>query len=281
MIIGITGLLVDSAGNRRVAGAGKDTVADILLVHRHVVKVALADPLKRICQDVYKFTYQQLWGESRYRNEPDRRYLRQAAGSLGWHGNDLNPKDDVYLTPRYALQQLGTEWARKCYADTWVDYGIKVAQSLMSNTGVAYIDHRGAVPRDADVLAASLGLDQEEEIEELEDEFAHYPEKVEHVAFSDVRFFSEVHAIKANGGKIIRVKRSVPGVFCDSFDDNHLSEREVATSEDDTFDYVLDNSSDLATLQLNVLRMFDVLTGRILPFDEAQQDVPPFLRKGQ
>ena len=46
MILGISGL----------AGSGKDTVADILVKHQQCVKVSFADPLKRICRDVFDFT---------------------------------------------------------------------------------------------------------------------------------------------------------------------------------------------------------------------------------
>lgn len=283
MIIGISGLYVDNEGNKRASGAGKDTVADILFVRRHVVKVALADPLKRICQDVYGFTYEQLWGASELRNVPDLRYVRIKAGSLvrknnsvDGSGGEPNPPTDIFLTPRFALQQLGTEWARACYANTWVDYGVKVAKQLMDNqSGKIYLDHRGVIDRDW----VPDDLDTEKELEAHEEETASYPEEVHHVAFSDVRFFNEFDAIHANGGKVIRVLRKYDGVFDDAMDASHRSERELSNSDDEDFDYVVANDGSLHDLKLNTLRMFDVLTGRILPFDESQQDVPPFKRQ--
>lgn len=301
MIIGITGLYVDSEGNKRVAGAGKDTVADLLFIHRHVVTVALADPLKRICQDVYQFSYAQLWGPSQLRSQPDSRYLHSAAGSQGStgllckdpeelngtvyekykhlldeYGNLPSPPVDKHLTPRYALQQLGTEWARDCYSNTWIDYGIRVAKQLMNTQcSKVYINYLGVI--NSTDIPASIAT--EHDIEALEDEIAHYPEDVQHIAFSDVRFFNEVEAIKASGGKVIRVKRTMPGVFDDVFDDSHRSEREVVNAEDDEFDYVIENSSSLEVLQHNTLRMFDVITGRIMAYDESQANIPPFMRK--
>ncbi len=57
MIIGI-------CGN---AGVGKDTTADFLVKTNGFVKVSLADPMKRICQAVYGFSNEQLWGPSEKR----------------------------------------------------------------------------------------------------------------------------------------------------------------------------------------------------------------------
>lgn len=104
-IIGITGH----------AGAGKDTAADILATWLDAQKLALADPLKRFCREVYDFTEEQLWGPSAKRNEPDPRYRRV---------------DGSCLTPREALQTLGTEWGRRCYEDTWIDLGVRRAQEI-------------------------------------------------------------------------------------------------------------------------------------------------------
>lgn len=90
------------------AGAGKDTVADWLVRERGYVRVSLADPMKRFCAEVFGFSEEQLWGPSEHRNAPDAR----------WDG----------LTPRHALQQLGTEWGRAMHPDVWVRYAIATAQ---------------------------------------------------------------------------------------------------------------------------------------------------------
>jgi hypothetical protein len=107
-LIGISGL----------AGAGKDTAAEILVKEFGFVRVALADPIKRICKEVFEFTDEQLWGSSERRNAVDERYLR------GW----LCARSvSAFLTPRYALQTLGTEWGRDCYPDVWIDIAIRTA----------------------------------------------------------------------------------------------------------------------------------------------------------
>ena len=79
------------------ARAGKDTTADILVEKHGFTKIALADPLKRVCFEVFggKMTERHLWGDGR--DEP--------IAALGG------------LAARRALQTLGTEWGRGCYVD--------------------------------------------------------------------------------------------------------------------------------------------------------------------
>jgi hypothetical protein len=90
------------------AGAGKSTLAAGLLFRsftywRQSTEIrSLADPLKRICQEVFGWERHRLYGPSEARNEPD----------PAWDG----------LTARRALQQLGTEWGRALHPDVWVRY---------------------------------------------------------------------------------------------------------------------------------------------------------------
>ncbi len=178
MIIGMTGL----------AGSGKDTVADILVRDHAFAKVALADPLKRICKEVFQFTDEQLWGPSSMRNTPDVRYLR---GDLATRDQDPKvlalglPRED-YLTPRHALQQLGTEWGRRCYDNVWVDYALRIAHTLLTPGGFmpAYNPQRGLY---------------QVTVNSSEGYHYRYPKGV---VISDVRFPNEVNAIRAKGGRI-------------------------------------------------------------------------------
>lgn len=98
IVIGVTGK----------AGSGKDTVADILVKRHGFKKIGLADPMKEICQSLFGFSEQQLWGPSAEREKPDPR----------WGG----------LTPRHALQQLGTEWGRAMHEDVWVRFALDRAR---------------------------------------------------------------------------------------------------------------------------------------------------------
>jgi hypothetical protein len=162
MLIGLTG----------AAGSGKDTVADILVREHCFRKIAFADPLKRICRDVYDFSIAQLWGPSERRNAPDLRY----PSKLG---------DAGYLTPRIALQLLGSEWGRACYEDTWLDYAMRVVDTLQDAS-------RRTVP----VYTDAGGLSH-----------IHKCPRIKHIVIPDVRFRNEASAIQARGGKIWRIVR--------------------------------------------------------------------------
>lgn len=102
-----------------LAGSGKNTVADVIARLTGGSCIALADPLKRFCKEVFDFSDEQLYGPSEYRNAIDLRYRRN---------------DGSYLSPRIALQLLGTEWGRSCYEDIWVDLSIRRAKYLLSTT---------------------------------------------------------------------------------------------------------------------------------------------------
>lgn len=103
MIVGVCGL----------AGSGKDTVADILVKECGFAKISFADPLKIICQGLFNWDHERLWGPSYKRNEPD----------PNWDG----------LTARHALQTLGTEWGRAMHPDLWVRQGIKHAWTRLES----------------------------------------------------------------------------------------------------------------------------------------------------
>lgn len=90
IIIGIAGL----------AGSGKSTLAQII-ADRHDFSVeSLAGPVKAVCAHLFGFSLEQLYGLSESRERPDPR----------WDG----------LTPRRALQTLGTDWGRAMHPDVWV-----------------------------------------------------------------------------------------------------------------------------------------------------------------
>lgn len=218
MIVGLSGQ----------AGTGKDTVADVIVRHHGFVKVALADPIKRICKEVYDFSDEQLYGPSEKRNEPDKRYPRpfteeeqkKAESLRGTDADTLHREYPLtrYLTPRYALQLLGTEWARDCYVDTWVDYALRVAKELLDG-GFVYTPQKG-----------------------LESEYGHencpqYP--YSGVVIPDVRFKNEMAAIKKAGGKVVRIKRSVQGLPGSA--GRHASEQEQLDIPDSMYDFVFQN----------------------------------------
>jgi len=210
MIIGICG----------EAGSGKDTAADFLVKHHGFVKVALADPMKRFCSEVFGWSKEQLWGPSEERNKPDPRNL---------YGTPL--RDPLWfpmpLTPRHALQQLGTQWGRGCFEDVWVEYAVRVHERLQSG-GYAYDQQRGLFS----VSTTSDGI------------CGMWP-KI-NVVISDIRFKNEINCLKENGAKIIRIRRGAAGL--EGAAGQHVSETEQKSLPDKLFDLVLDNNGTLEEL---------------------------------
>ncbi len=179
--------------------SGKDTAADWFVQRYGFVKVALADPLKRIAKDVYDFSYEQLWGPQEERNRADLRYSLPTGGSL---------------SPRHALQVLGTEVGRSIYPDTWVRYLMRIARKVESGdygydktVGLMSVTHSGRT---------GLG-----------------------VVIPDVRFLNEVRYIRAEGGIIIRLVRRGKDGNIQGGVKGHASEEEQKSISDKEVDFVL------------------------------------------
>lgn len=243
MIVGLSG----------VAGSGKDFIADLLVKNHGFVKVALADPLKRICQDVFEFSEEQLWGPSEKRNQPDKRYFtgrvrdrivdHEDARCLCYltkasEGDSSEPTAEemleyrkIYLTPRFALQFLGTEWGRNCYPQVWIDYTLRIAKKLLSADNYQYSSKNG------------LWQDAENSYS-----------KPNGVVISDVRFANEMEAIQSEGGKVIRIisdrATTLRGTAA-----LHASEQEQKEIPDSFFDYLLYNRVDLNSLTEELSKM--------------------------
>lgn len=220
MIIGIAG----------TAGSGKSTVADHLVAKHGFIAVNLADPIKRFCREVFDFSEEQLWGPSEKRNEPDKRYGKPVRILVD---QDEYGTRTEYLTPRHALQQLGTEWGRACYPNIWVDYAIRVAKQLLKKDYVL----NAAV----NAYHAKTGL-----------RFSHTPygsgsvKLPKGVVIPDVRFRNEVDAIRAAGGKVWRVSRFGAGLQGAAA--KHQSETELDTIPLELFTQQVSNNSTLEAL---------------------------------
>lgn len=245
-IIGLSGVLVDLDGKRIGSmGSGKDTVADFMVKSHQARKVAMADPLKRICRDVYQFTEQQLWGPSAERNKPDPRYPRPKhvfvgnsyiCDCCGWDEGSLvrnqSKPPQCYLTPRYALRLLGTEWGRTCYPDTWTNLAVETAKRIFD--GMMYSQTRGFYQEDI------------------------FP--VSCVVIPDVRFKNEIDFIQRGGGKVVRIIRPVDR---QGSVDLHPSESEALEVPDSAFDCCIHNSSDLGNLKRSTDEMVELLSGKL------------------
>jgi hypothetical protein len=221
MIIGLCGQ----------AGVGKDTVADFLVKNNNFVKVAFADPLKRICRDVFDFSNEQLWGPSAKRNEPDLRYRRAldplSEGTIKGMGVPAEyAHPNAYLTPRYALQILGTEWGRACYPNIWVEYALRIASGLLKkyiiNESIWRYDSQRGLYKNG-----GPGYDPQ------------YPTTPSGIVIPDVRFINEVDAIRKAGGFVWKIERPVPGL--EGAAGQHASEQEQNSIDRGKFASALNN----------------------------------------
>lgn len=213
----MTARIVGISGHAR---SGKDTIAERLVTAHGFVRVGWADPMKRFCQELFAFTDRQVWsGEDKER--PDTRYLRR----IRREGTDpaLAVEVPEYLTPRYALQTIGTEWGRDCYPAIWIEYGLRVARRILDAPLAPYVydARRGLVPAESG------------------------PE-TRGVVFSDCRFRNELDAVKAAGGITIRVRR--PGCGGAVGVQGHASEAEQDSIPDAAFDLVITNDGTLGDL---------------------------------
>lgn len=201
------------------AGSGKSTVAQFLVKNYSFVELGLADPLKRFVQDVFDMTDEQIWGPSENRNAPDPRYERT--------NGDLEIASDgrCLLTPRFALQTLGTEWGRNCYPQVWVDYAIRVHKKLQGG-GYGYDQKRG-------LYTTSMLMGE-----------MMYPKT--NVVISDVRFLNEVIGIRNAGGQVWHISR--PGADGKVGVRGHASEEEQKSIPHELFDAGISNCSSIANL---------------------------------
>ena len=144
--------------------------------------MSIADPLKRAAMDIFDFTHGQLWGQSKRREEPDNRYPREHTWSsdtvaiestcLCCKVSYTHREQQCYLTPRYALQLLGTEYGRHCYNKIWIECTLRSARQVLKERDVAYSAANGVY------AAPSM------------------PQRYRGVVITDVRFRNELDGIK-------------------------------------------------------------------------------------
>ncbi len=185
-------------------GSGKDTAADYLVSKYGYAKVSLADPIKRVCHEIFAFPKDHLWGPSELRERPDERYpfsgLDPVDGmpldkvaldtSRFWQRGSDGEFFPQFISPRLALQSLGTEWGRRICPNIWV----AACLNYIRQTG----DDRHAIP--------------------------------------DVRFVNELTSIQGAGGVVIRLLRG-------ERTSTHPSELELEGIPLESFDFVIDNNS--------------------------------------
>jgi hypothetical protein len=98
-------------------GSGKDTASDMFVdkswpnpnCDNVIVKIAFADIIKRQAQEIFGFTYEQLWGPSELRSIPDKK---------------------TGIIPRDVLKEFG-DAGRKIYLNVWADYTLNAAKKII------------------------------------------------------------------------------------------------------------------------------------------------------
>lgn len=202
-----------------ISGSGKDTCANFLVKSQKFVRIGFADSLKRVVAEVFDFSDAQVHGSDK--ETPDQRYTHQ---------------DGSLLTPRRALQWLGTEGFRTCCPDIWVMKALADAQRLLENN-YDYSPRRGVKP--AVTVDGGWGG----------------------VVFSDLRFINEHRRVKEAGGVLIRLKRNMTQIQPVT----HQSETELNSIPDSYYDYVIDNNQlSLLELEVEVNRIYaDIMVKRL------------------
>ncbi len=236
MIIGFAGC----------AGSGKDTAANVLVNDRAFVKMALADPIKRALKMWFGWSDEILWGPSH-----NRRYMDPLTG----------------LTVRYILQRVGTDVGREIDADLWTNILLRDAMLLLSSGVVVsgktaffrYTPQAGittVVPSTYD--NADSMVTSPHALCFVTGHTATLAKRIPGVVVSDVRFANEARAIRAAGGRVIRLLRDPTSLPPRSWwrrllrRQRHISE----TLEGVPVDGVIDNRNmDVAEFEAEVRRM--------------------------
>lgn len=218
-------------------GSGKDTIGDLLVKNHGFTKTSFAEPLKQMAKLAFPaFTDESLYGSSSARETQFIQY--PFSGTCLHCGRDCCDAEDMgpgeqhwpeqyryhceicdlnYTTsvsPRMALQTLGTEWGRRLYPNVWVDAAfvrLKVARWKWKER----------------MFPAAYGM--------AHPNFPMEPEP--NFVITDCRFKNEVEGSKKNGGIVVRLTRRM-----DAATTSHASEAELKTIPLNQFDYVFDNT---------------------------------------
>jgi hypothetical protein len=195
-------LVIGISGKKR---HGKDTVAKILGDLHGVRRLAFADHLKWVAMKTWDLSFEQVYGDD----------LKEVV-------------DDRWgLTPRFILQQLGTQVGRNIHTLTWV-------KKALDNIKRA---HRGEPVLLPDLVAREFR------------EFQFSPGEANTWAIPDCRFPGEADAIKAVKGVVVKVVRPE---FSKRETDTHASETEVDNVVED---YLVINDGTVAELVVKVVAL--------------------------
>lgn len=177
-----------------VMGSGKDTIGDILVKNHGFVKDAFAAPLKKMAKLAFPaFTEESLYGSSSQRETQYKEYPfsgvcpkcaqmcfdeftiepaeRDCKAGMRYRCDRCDVEYPEFVTPRLALQSLGTEWGRRLYTGVWAD---AVFERIRQGANVGALVNHGICPN---------------------------------YVITDCRFFSEVVIAQRNGAIVVKLRR--------------------------------------------------------------------------
>lgn len=125
-----------------VRGSGKDTIADRLVSLYGFRKNSFAGPMKQMCEIAFpKIPRDHWYGPSPLRETPCLDYefsgpcldcgtvLTRTDGPMYWACPKCESVYPQYVTPRLALQSLGTEWGQRLHKPMWAKSALHQATS--------------------------------------------------------------------------------------------------------------------------------------------------------
>ncbi len=251
------------------AGSGKDTVGAHLASVYNGVDIALADPMKRMAAEIFGFSVEQLWGPSANRNTPDTRFrygtsgnYEHAEGKLEGVASDWFPvlfpglplepierafarwfvdcvqngEDNNGLTPRFALQTLGTEFGRDIDPEVWSRYAVRTSRLLLG------AEH---------VYTRSQGL--------IRDLTKKKPYDI--VVITDGRFANEITNVRMVGGYAVHLVRldSLTKEAMAAGIAGHVSEMGLDLVPNHFYDWRVNNDSTVEALKRKADGIADVI----------------------
>lgn len=224
-------------------GSGKDTIGDILANNYGFTKEAFANPMKTMVKLAFPaFTDDDLYGPSKNREHG---YKQYPLTSCPWCGGgitydkydnrdgkfELLPADQInthrrcttepdhdwlpeFVSPRIALQTLGTEWGRKLCDNVWIDAAFKRMdhareQAKAQRLGVLYSSRPDDLP----------------------------VPPLPNFAVTDGRFPNEIRRSNELGAMTVKLTRNE-----NNSADTHESETALRTIPRSAYRYILDNA---------------------------------------
>jgi hypothetical protein len=245
------------------AGAGKDVVANELARVTNGYALALATPIKDFAEKVFGFSRGRLFGPSAARNEPDPRFdIKGEVGLMTWAdvyeamdtwANDFAQDHLTHLSPeRFSAAALAmAAW----FGNLMHEHGLTLKKSE-GGCGMIIHDLNAPVLTPRRVLqtfgtefgrAVETGLWTDIALKRCADILMVHDLAI----ISDGRFRSEILAVKAAGGKVIKV---IDPAATSTIND-HASETELDTVPTSWFDVILvnDKAGGLAEVKRLVL----------------------------